>query len=168
MKKIKKSIYILTLLLSMGNSVLAQNEPSPKTILGVRGGLTIAPTSWSFSEINIFPTVGFSSSFRISKLPLYIESGLYYTNRYVYDYTNHSLLVPALLTYHIPIKSNKSIQPFIGPFISYGFNEATVDGGIRLGLGYNIHKFYMNCGYDLSMNYGVDEDALFINIGYNF
>ena len=101
-------------------------------------------------------------------MPLYVETGLYYTNRYVYDYDNHSLLIPALITYHFPVKNKNTVQPFIGPFISYGFDEGTLDGGIRLGVGYNSNKIYINCGYDLSMNYGVDEDALFINIGYNF
>ena len=167
MKRTRKAIYILMLLLGMSNSIRAQNEVSQKFIVGLRGGLSFAPTDWSFSEINIFPSIGIATSCNISKSPLYLETGLYYTNRYVSGSANHSLLVPALLTYHIPSRSNKSIQPFAGPFISYGFDEAAIDGGIRLGIGFNFSNFYINCGYDLSMSYGVDEDALFINIGYN-
>ena len=61
-----------------------------------------------------------------------------------------------------------SIQPFMGPFIAYSFNEADFEGGWRMGIGFNTKKFYVNCGYDYSFDYGVDEDALFVSVGYNF
>lgn len=178
----KKALYILTILLTMSNMVKAQDDQQKKIILGIRGGLTLAPSDWEFSHIDIFPTVGFAASFSINKkMPLYFETGLYYTNRYLYDdfynhlydnsysccFNNHSLLIPELITYHIPIKKDKTIQPFIGPFIAYGFNEADFDAGLRLGVGYCSKKIYINCGYDISKTYGVDEDALFFNIGYN-
>lgn len=169
MKTINKIIFTLTLLLLTGNSVRAQKlTNTPKVILGVRGGITFAPTEWDGSSIELFPTAGFSASFNIARLPFYIETGLYYTNRFVADWDNHSLLAPALLSYHIPLKNNTSIQPFMGPFIAYGFNENTVDFGCRMGVGFSKKHFYINCGYDISGNNGVDEDALFVSVGYNF
>lgn len=55
-----------------------------------------------------------------------------------------------------------------GKFLAYGFDEADIDGGWRMGVGFNNKHFYVNCGYDYSFNYGVDEDALFVSVGYNF
>lgn len=167
MKKIYKIISI-ALLLCMSNSAQAQKwANAPKIIVGIRGGITFAPTDWGCSDIEVFPSTGVAASFRIAKLPFYIETGLYYTNRFVYDYDNHSLLVPALFSYHIPLKKDMSLQPFSGPFISYGF-EGELDEGWRMGVGFSSKKFYANCGYDYSFNYGVDEDALFVSVGYNF
>ena len=168
MKNTIKNI-ALAVLLVQSSTAFAQNwANAPKVILGIRGGLTFAPTDWEGSDINVFPTAGIATSFRIAKLPFYIETGLYYTNRYIYDYDNHSLLAPALLSYHIHLKKDMSIQPFMGPFLAYGFDEATIDGGWRMGVGFNSKKFYVNCGYDISSDYGVDEDALFVSVGYNF
>lgn len=169
MKKISKSILTIILLLSFSSSTIAQKwANSPKMILGVRGGVTFAPTDWDGSNIEIFPTAGLAASFRIAKLPFYIETGLYYTNRFVCEWDNHSLLAPALISYHIPLKSDTSIQPFMGPFIAYGFDEEDADLGWRMGVGFNKKHFYVNCGYDISGNNGVDEDALFVSVGYNF
>lgn len=169
MKNIIKNI-ALAVLLCTSSTALAQNwANAPKVILGVRGGLTFAPTDWEGSNIKVFPTTGASASFRIAKLPFYVETGLYYTNRFVYDdYDNHSLLSPALFSYHIHFKKDMSLQPFMGPFLAYGFDEADIDGGWRMGVGFNNKHFYVNCGYDYSFNYGVDEDALFVSVGYNF
>ena len=102
MKKLNKMLFTLTLLLLIGNSVKAQKwANAPKVILGVRGGITFAPTDWDGSNIEVFPTAGLAASFSIAKLPFYIETGLYYTNRYYSDWDNHSILSPALLSYHI-------------------------------------------------------------------
>ena len=170
MKKLYKTIP-LALLLCISNNANAQRwANAPKIILGVRGGLTFAPTDWEGSDIKVFPSAGLAASFRIAKLPFYVETGLYYTNRFVGDYDNHSILSPALLSYHIPLKKDMSLQPFMGPFLSYGFDDfdGGLDGGWRMGVGFNSKKFYVNCGYDYSFNYGVDEDALFVSVGYNF
>lgn len=169
MKKLNKMIFTLTLLLLIGNSVKAQKwANAPKVILGVRGGITFAPTDWDGSNIEVFPTAGLAASFSIAKLPFYIETGLYYTNRYYSDWDNHSILSPALLSYHIHLKKNMSIQPFMGPFLAYGFDEDEIDFGCRMGVGFNKKHLYINCGDDISGNYGVDEDAFFVSVGYNF
>ena len=61
-----------------------------------------------------------------------------------------------------------SIQPFMGPFLAYGFDEDEIDFGCRMGVGFNKKHLYINCGYDISGNYGVDEDSFFVSVGYNF
>lgn len=130
--------------------------------------MTLAPTDWD-GNVKVFPTVGLSADFRISKLPFYIETGAYYANRYIYDgEDNNSLLFPALLSYHIPLKHDMSLQPFFGPFLAYGFDKSALDCGLRIGIGFNKSKFYVNCGYDLSLDYTIDEDNFFITAGYNF
>ena len=94
-------------------------------------------------------------------------NGLYYTNRFIDSDDNHSILSPALLSYHIPLAKDMSLQPFMGPFLAYGFSDGE-DFGWRMGVGFSKKNFYVNCGYDISGNYGVDEDALFVSVGYNF
>ena len=169
MKRIIKTIYTLALLLTVSNSALAQKwANAPKVIIGIRGGITFAPTDWEGPGIEVAPEAGLAASFRIARLPFYIETGLYYTNRFVYDWDNQSILSPALLSYHIPLKKDLSLQPFMGPFLAYGFDEDDVDLGWRMGVGLSKKKFYVNCGYDISTSYGVDEDALFVSVGYNF
>ena len=169
--KIIKNIGLTVLLSIISSTAMAQKwKDAPKVILGVRGGLTIAPTDWEGSNIKVFPAAGVAASFRIAKLPFYVETGLYYTNRFVYGRDNHSLLVPALLSYHIPLKKDMSLQPFMGPFLSYGFagDDVGIDRGWRTGIGFNKKHFYINCGYDYSFGNGVDEDAIFVGVGYNF
>lgn len=167
--KLIKNIALAVLLSVISGTATAQKwQNAPKVILGIRGGATFAPTDWDGSNIEVFPTAGVAASFRIAKLPFYIETGLYYTNRYIGGDDNHSLLTPALLSYHIHLKKDMAIQPFMGPFLAYGFNADEADGGWRMGVGFNAKKFYVNCGYDYSFDNGVDEDALFVGIGYNF
>ena len=47
-------------------------------------------------------------------------------------------------------------------------NEDEIDFGCRMGVGFNKKHLYINCGYDISGNYGVGEDAFFVSVGYNF
>lgn len=143
------------------------NAQSYRPQFGIRGGLTASPTDWT-GNLKVFPTIGMSVDFRIAKLPFYIETGAYYLNRYVYEDDNNSLLFPALLSYHIPLKHDMTLQPFCGPFVSYGFDNSEVDGGMRMGIGFSKSRFYVNCGYDISFNYGYDEDNFFVTAGYNF
>ena len=78
MNKIHKVILTLALLLNLGNHAFAQKwANAPKVILGARGGLTVAPTNWECTDIQMFPTVGIAASFRIAVLPFYVETGLY-------------------------------------------------------------------------------------------
>ena len=73
MKNTIKNI-ALAVLLVQSSTAFAQNwANAPKVILGIRGGLTFAPTDWEGSDINVFPTAGIATSFRIAKLPFYIE-----------------------------------------------------------------------------------------------
>ncbi len=164
---LKKILYTIALASYVACSVQAQEVSEYKPLFGIRGGLTFAPTDFEGSTI-VAPTFGMSVKFKISKQPLFFETGAYYTNRYIYDDSNNSLLFPALLNYHVKLKSEWCIQPFFGPFIAYGFNQSEFDGGLRCGVGFSKSKFYINCGYDISFNYSIDEDAIFVTAGYNF
>ena len=162
-------IILATLLFLVGIVANAQGAANgSKLSWGIRGGLTFAPTNWDDTDVKVFPTVGLAASCCLAKTPLRLESGLYYTNRYVYDYNNHSLLLPVLVSVGITAKDDATINPFVGPFVAYGFNEDDIDGGLRIGIEYRRKKLRVNFGYDLSMTYGVDEDALFLCVGYDF
>ena len=165
----KKIIIATTMLLFINNIVMAGNDTQPSNIgFALRGGITFAPTDFYGTNINVYPTIGLSADFGISKLPFFIETGVYLTNRYIMTDSNISVLAPALISYHIQTRKNMTIQPFIGPFIAYGFDYEEADVGVRIGVGLSINKLYTNCGYDISASNGYDEDAFFLSIGYKF
>lgn len=165
----KKILVATAMLLFFNNIVMAGNDTKPSNIkFALRGGITFAPTDWDETNINVYPTIGLSADFGISKLPFFIETGVYLTNRYIMTDNNISILAPALISYHIQMEKDMTIQPFIGPFIAYGFDYEEADVGVRMGVGLSINKLYTNCGYDISASNGFDEDAFFLSIGYNF
>ncbi len=176
MKVRNKALLVVALLLCVSHSAMAQKDATGKRIIGIRGGFTFSP---AFPEEgvdrSVYPTGGVSASFPITKLPFYIETGLYYANRYASDkdypgsyQDNSSFLLPALLSYHIRLSEKASIQPFTGLFLAYGIDQGKLEEGWRMGIGFNYKKFYINGGYDFSFKPGTYESALFAMIGYNF
>ena len=166
---ISRKLIVLALLTSLFIPVAAQRKAAGENVTwGLRAGWTVAPLEWGGTAMKLSYTLGVASDVRISRLPISIETGLYYTNRYVSRYDNWSLLLPVLFRYEIRQGSGLSVQPFAGPFVAYSLDDQDWDVGLRLGVGFAKRHFYGNIGYDLSGNYGVDEDAFFITVGYNF
>ena len=138
-----------------------------KTDLGTKTGLTLAGV------------LGLRLS---SYTPVFLESGLYYTERggkdgdYKVSYTN--LEVPLLLKYGIKAGKNVAILPYVGPYFAYavsgktkcddnGFEpevgtfdekKAKTGGlnrfnmGVKLGCGFEYDMLYLEAGYQLGIS----------------
>ena len=111
------------------------------------------------------------------KAPLFLETGLYYTekggkkkieNGKKMTYDLNYLEVPITVKYAYPIDENFSIQPFAGGYLAcgvggkiknYGLREAEssfssdcfkrFDGGLRVGCGAAYDMFYFDITYDI-------------------
>lgn len=192
----KLSVVALSLLVAGTASVNAQNwRNAPKEHFGVRAGIAstdVLGDIWDGagdSKPLTAPTVGIAYDIKVAKLPFYVETGLYYMNRgqkyegtYHYDQhystyketvDNHSLLVPALISYHAYVKKDMSFQPFMGPYLAYGFKDEEVDYGWRMGCGFNAKQFYVNVGFDIGLKDDFDThpgevSSLFMTVGWNF
>lgn len=189
-------IYVMACLLLLigGMQVKAQNwRNAPQFHFGVRAGFSvsnIAEDWWDGKDGNnlVAPMAGVAFDTKVAKIPFYVETGLYYMNRgYRYENVwvggeyrvtsetenNHSFLVPALISYHAYINKDMSFQPFMGPYISYGFGNEEVDCGWRIGCGFNAKQFYVNMGCDLGVKDNFDDswgrtNAFFMTVGWNF
>lgn len=194
-KELRIFVMAWLLLLVGGVQIKAQNwRNAPQNHFGVRAGFSVSDIAddwWgdhSNGEGLVAPMAGIAFDTKVAKIPFYIETGLYYMNRgYKYDTewiggtyrvtreteNNHSLLVPALISYHAYINKNMSFQPFMGPYLSYGFNSEDIDCGWRIGCGFNAKQFYVNMGYDIGIKENFDDpwgrtDAFFMTVGWNF
>ena len=128
--------------------------------------------------------------------PLYLESGLYYTQKggkceskgekftYGLDY----LEMPIVLKYKAPVGSDVTIEPFLGKIKDYQYREAyssfgdkyvdnfnRFDGGLRVGCGVAFDRLYLEAAYDIGLaNVGKDAfddthtGAFNLTLGVNF
>ena len=144
-------------------------------------------------------TLGGVVGLRLSDVtPVFLESGLYYTERGAKKDKNKIgltyLELPVLIKYGIQATDDIAILPYIGPYFSYGFagkykNKALgisessydtfkhLDMGIKIGCGAEYNKLYAELGYqfgiaNIAKENAADLDAkghaLFVNVGVNF
>ena len=129
--------------------------------------------------------------------PLFLESGLYYTERggkkgNVRAGLNY-LEIPLLIKYGFKATDEIAVLPFFGPYFSYGLggklktgdtkrssynNEAGFnhpDMGFKLGCGVEYNKLYLEIGYQFGVanisavdNYSARGKAFIANFGVNF
>lgn len=159
---------------------------APQYHFGVRAGAASSvplASNWDGSgEYPLWsPVLGVSVDTRVAKLPFYIESGLYYIDRgykvkedhvEIATEHNHSILIPALISYHAYTSTQVSVQPFTGPYLAYGFGDTEADYGWRVGCGVNVKQFYANIGFDLGLrdNFHSHEgnvSSFFVTLGWN-
>lgn len=130
--------------------------------------------------------------------PVFLESGLYYTQRGGKDGDNqvslNCLEFPILVKYGIKASDDIALLPFIGPYFAYGVGgqwEYKVDGvktktstydilnrndmGIKLGCGAEYNMLYLEVAYQFGLHNIADNDNLTIhanqfsiNFGVNF
>lgn len=110
--------------------------------------------------------------------PLFLEGGLYYTekggkgyhggDKFTYDL--NYLEIPIVVKYKYFFDNAMALQPFFGGFLAcgvggkvknYGAREAfssfssdyfkRFDGGIRLGCGFSYTNFYLELAYDFGL-----------------
>ena len=159
---------------------------------GVRFGLTSATLGGDLdlgakTGMTLAGVVGLRAS---DSTPVFIESGLYYTERgakkekFRVGYNN--LEVPILVKYGIKATDEIAILPFFGPYFSYAFNGKTkqveLDGtksvgtfdekraftgglkranmGFKLGCGAEYNKIYLEVGYQFGITNVCKNDDL--------
>ncbi len=158
---------------------------------GVRFGITGASLSGDVdmgmkTGMTLSGVVGLRAS---DSTPVFLESGLYYTERGGKDgkrrvgYNN--LEIPIIVKYGIKATDDIALLPFIGPYFSYAFSGKTKiekkDGtigsvgtfdeeewtglkranmGFKLGCGAEYNKLYLEVGYQLGITNLSKKDAL--------
>lgn len=130
--------------------------------------------------------------------PVFLESGLYFTQRGGKDgsYTANlnCLEIPILLKYGIQASEEIAVLPFIGPYFAYGVGgkmeysgqngkekQSTYDFlnhndmGIKIGCGAEYNMIYLELAYQFGLvniadndNHSIHANQLSINLGVNF
>ena len=142
-------------------------------------------------------TLGGVVGLRVSdSAPVFLESGLYYTERGGKNlkYNNAPLAakghlnyleVPALIKYGISTENNIAILPFVGVTFAMGISGSYAylkhpEMGIKLGTGLEWNNLYAEAAYQFGVTNVADSDklsgadlsshghAVCINIGVNF
>ncbi len=141
---------------------------------GVRFGLNVSTITGdelmkcdgSKAGMNLGGVVGFRLS---DQTPVYLESGLYYSERGgkkegVKRSLNY-LEIPVLVKYGISTGSPVSVIPFLGPYFSYAIGGEYKDGsssfrderykhgdmGFKVGCGLDYSNLYLEVGYQLGV-----------------
>lgn len=151
---------------------------------GLRLGLNVATVNSDDSRLdggsaktglNIGAVAGFLLT---PSVPVYLETGLYYSERggkgYVegskFTYSLNYLKVPIVVKYKYDIDGSFSVQPFAGGYLALGvsgkvknyderetyssFSEnffKRFDGGLKIGCGAEYNVIYAELGYDLGL-----------------
>ena len=168
---------------------------------GVRFGITSATisgdTGAEASDSKVGMTLGGVVGIKLtSSAPVFLESGLYFTQRggkgHGQDTRINYLEIPLLIKYGIQATDEIAVIPFFGPYFSYGFGGKTkVEGfkhssfndgyyehpdmGFKLGCGAEYNNLYFELGYQIGVanisntdNLTAHGNAFIANIGVNF
>ena len=167
---------------------------------GVRFGGTVASIN---GDISVGSKVGMTLAgvigIRVSSTtPLFLESGVYYTQRGAknsdYNVTHNNLEIPLVIKYGIQTSNDIALLPFFGPYFAYGlstkvevktptagnFRVNRNNMGFKIGCGAEYNKLYAEVGYQFGVTNIIDDEfetgkgkssrnnALFLNVGVNF
>jgi hypothetical protein len=138
---------------------------------GVRFGGTVASIN---GDISVGSKVGMTLAgvigIRVSSTtPLFLESGLYYTQRGAknsdYNIVHNNLEFPILIKYGIQASDNIAVLPFFGPFFAYG---VSTDEKLKTeyALTHDIRVNRNNMGFKIGC--GAEYNKLYAEIGYQF
>ena len=163
---------------------------------GVRMGLNVANISGDFEQasgskagFNFGGVIGLRVS---DTTPIFLESGLYYTERGAKKGSDKVgltyLEIPLLIKYGIQATDDIAVLPYVGPAFGFGiagkmkpgnassydtFNRPDV--GFKIGCGAEYNMLYLEAGYQIGMANILDSDdytahgnAFFVNFGVNF
>ena len=146
---------------------------------GVRFGLTGATLTGDLdmgmkTGMTLAGVVGLRAS---DSTPVFLESGLYYTERGGKDgkarvgYNN--LEIPIIVKYGIKATDEIALLPFIGPYLSYAFSGKTKieEGGTTVSVGTFDEKKWTglkrpNMGFKIGC--GAEYNKLYLEVGYQF
>jgi hypothetical protein len=142
---------------------------------GVRIGLTAA--NLSGDDIDADTKVGMAMAgvvgLRLSSTtPVFLESGLYYSERGAKDIGYTNLEVPVLIKYGIKATDEIAILPFVGPYFAracWGKTKLADVGGTSVKVGTFDEKKWiglnrMNMGFKLGC--GAEYNKLYLEVGY--
>ena len=164
---------------------------------GVRIGMTSASIG---GDVSVGAKVGMTLAgvigLRLSdSTPVFIESGLYYTQRGAKEdginVTHNNLELPLLIKYGFKVSDNVALLPFFGPYFAYAvasnvkYNDNVESSlprlnrnnmGFKLGCGAEYNKLYLELGYQFGVTNMLDTDtnisghnnAFIANFGVNF
>lgn len=168
---------------------------------GIRLGINFAGIGGDFNDdlgTKVGMNLGGVIGLRLSQsTPVFLESGIYYTERGAKDGKDKASLtyleLPVLIKYGIQAGSDFVVLPYIGPYFSYGIagktkikeaniNESSYeffkhgDMGFKLGCGAEYNNLYAELGYQFGVANILDDDsdnearnhAFYINVGVNF
>ena len=118
-----------------------------------------------------------------SSTPVFLESGLYYTQRGAKDddweVTSNNLEIPILIKYGLKATDEIALLPFLGPWFSYAVSSDKTDKrsqadmaagknelhrlnrrnmGFKLGCGAEYNKLYLEVGYQFGVTNFLDSD----------
>ena len=152
---------------------------------GIRFGGTLASVS---GDISVGTKVGLTLAgvigLRVSSTaPVFLESGLYYTQRGAKEgnitITSDNLEIPVLVKYGIKATDEIALLPFFGPYFAYAVSSDKKDKrsqadkdnhykelqrinrnnmGFKLGCGAEYNKLYVELGYQFGVTNFLDSD----------
>ena len=152
---------------------------------GVRLGLTVADLSGDLAELGdldtdakIGMTLGGVVGLRVSQsTPLFLESGLYYTERGAKDVGYSNLEIPLLIKYGIKATDDIAILPFVGPYFARACwgktKQPKLDGtgSVKVGT-FDEDKAFTGGLKRLNMGFKVgcaaEYNKLYLEVGYQF
>lgn len=169
---------------------------------GIRLGINFAGIGGDFNDdlgTKVGMNLGGVIGLRLSQsTPVFLESGIYYTERGAKDGKDKASLtyleLPVLIKYGIQAGSDFVVLPYIGPYFSYGIagktkikeaniNESSYeffkhgDMGFKLGCGAEYNNLYAELGYQFGVANILEDNeadgearnhAFYINVGVNF
>ena len=146
---------------------------------GARFGATVSSISGDISigsKVGI--TLGGVIGLRLSRTtPVFLESGLYYTQRGAknsdYEITHNNLEIPFVIKYGFKVSDEIALLPFVGPYFAFGVstdeklkseyakaNDIRVNRnnmGFKLGCGAEYNKVYLEAGYQFGITNIIDD-----------
>ena len=201
MKKSLKVMFAVAMLFSATLSANAQfskkenNRVPDRFHMGIRAGITSNTyTGDGDYKSFLFPYGGFAIDFQVAPVPIFVGIGLNYANYgceledsysysgYRYSYSKkiddaHSIQMPITASYHINVAPNLFVNPFIGGFMAYNFNDdfnKQFNYGLRFGCGMNYRRLTFDLGYDLGLanladnGYKSKSGTFFVTVGFNW
>lgn len=153
---------------------------------GARIGMTSAGINGTHMGNKIGMTLGGVIGLRCSdSTPVFLESGLYYTERGAkeggHKYSLNYLEIPVLIKYGVKATDDIAILPYVGPYFAVGISgkEKGIydtngqkyspssyntfkhpDVGFKLGCGIEYNKLYLELGYQIGVtNIAKQDDA---------
>ena len=147
---------------------------------GVRFGGTLASMN---GDLSVGSKVGLTLAgvigLRLSNTaPVFLESGLYYTQRGAkdddYEITHNNLEIPLVVKYGFQVSNEIALLPFFGPYFAYGVStdeklksnyaenhDVRVNRnnmGFKLGCGAEYNKIYLELGYQFGITNIIDDE----------